>query len=337
MRHGISRNNRFLVAIAGMTALAILLVGFAYAFTESERLDIAHDSQTTSDLWAASSRLAGDVNAQESAIDDYLFSADPQAMSRFEAAVTDEAAVTALMRAGAVELPGLRSAITEIESATATWRSSFARPAIAAVEAGGGTALAPFTRGSSPDEEPVNAALAELTVQLNLADGDLRLRDNALSVTRTEATLFSLGVLVLSAVFSLWLIRRFSRTLQKDSLRNGILNQFTEAISFAADDTAVAKANLEALALLVHPDAGVTHVLNTRLPSCGPCGSGFPSSLSRGCPNSAARTRRLARLSTSSWRRCGRFSCTLTIAEITFSRSPQRRDGLGVAAPASQP
>jgi diguanylate cyclase (GGDEF)-like protein len=257
-----SLNNRFLVAIAGMTALAILLVGFAYAFTESERLDIQNDSRQTSDLWAAADRLAGEVNAQESAIDDYLFSADPQAVSRYEAAVTDETAITAQMRVEAVELPGLLSAISVLENATATWHSSFAQPAIAAVEAGGGTALAPFTRGSSPDEAPVNAALAELTVQLNLADGDLRLRDNALSVTRTEATVFGLGVLVLSAVLSLWLVRRFGRTLQKDSLRNGILNQFTEAISFAADDTAVAKANLEALVLLVHPDAGVTHVLN---------------------------------------------------------------------------
>ncbi len=262
MRHGISRNNRFLVAIAGITALAILLVGFAYAFTESERVDIEHDSSQTSDLWAAADRLASDVNVQESAIDDYLFSADPQAVSRFEAAVADETSVAAQMRAGAVGLPGLDSAITELENATATWRSSFARPAIAAVEAGGGTALAPFTGGSSPDEEPVNAALAELTIQLNLAEGDLSLREEALSVTRTEATAFGLGVLILSAVLSLWLIRKYGRTLEEDALRGEILKQFTEAISFAADDIAIAKANLEALALLVHPDAGVTHVLN---------------------------------------------------------------------------
>jgi diguanylate cyclase (GGDEF)-like protein len=262
MRHGISRSNRFLGAIAGMTALAILLVGFTYAFTESERLDIQRDSSQASDLWAAADRLASDVNAQESAIDDYLFSADPQAVSRFEAAAADETSVAAQMQAGAVNLPGLDSAITETENATATWRSSFARPAIAAVEAGGGTSLAPFTRGSSPDEEPVSAAFAELTVQLNVVESDLRLRDDALSATRTAATAFGLGVLVLSAVLSLWLVRRFGRTLEKDALRSGILNQFTEAISFAADDTAVAKANLEALALLVHPDAGVTHVLN---------------------------------------------------------------------------
>jgi diguanylate cyclase (GGDEF)-like protein len=63
-------------------------------------------------------------------------------------------------------------------------------------------------------------------------------------------------------VLSLWLVRRFGRAFEKDALRSGILNQFTEAISFAADETAVAKANLEALQLLVHPDAGVTHILN---------------------------------------------------------------------------
>jgi diguanylate cyclase (GGDEF)-like protein len=245
-----------------MTALAILLVGLSYAFTESERLDIQHDSSQVTDLWAAADRLAGDVNAQESAIDDYLFSANPQAVSRYEAAVTDETAVTAEMRLGAVELPGLLSAITQVENATATWHSSFAQPAIAAVIAGAGTALVPFTSGSSPDEEPVSAAIAQVTVQLNLAEGDLRLRDDALSVTRSAATVFGLAVLLLSAVLSLWLVRRFGRTLETDARRSGILNQFTEAISFADDETAVAKANLDALTLLVHPDAGVTHVLN---------------------------------------------------------------------------
>jgi diguanylate cyclase (GGDEF)-like protein len=262
MRYGISRNNRFLVPIAAMTIVAILLVGFVYAFTESERLDIQHDSRQTSDLWAAAARLAGDVNAQALAIDDYLLSTDPQMVSRFEAAIVDETAVTAQMRAETAELPGLDRAISDLESATATWRSSYAQPAIAAVEAGGGTALVPFTRGFSADEDPIHAALAELTVQLNLAEGDLRLREDALSVTRTTATAFGLGVLILSMVLSLWLIRRFGRALEKDALRGLVLNQFTEVTAFAADDTAVAKANLEALVLLVHPDAGVTHVLN---------------------------------------------------------------------------
>jgi diguanylate cyclase (GGDEF)-like protein len=51
-------------------------------------------------------------------------------------------------------------------------------------------------------------------------------------------------------------------TLQHDVDRSGILNRFTEVTTFAVDDAAVAAANLEALRLLVQPDAAVTHVLN---------------------------------------------------------------------------
>ena len=50
--------------------------------------------------------------------------------------------------------------------------------------------------------------------------------------------------------------------LRQDVDRSGILNRFTEVTTFASDDAAVAEANLEALRLLVHPDAAVTHVLN---------------------------------------------------------------------------
>lgn len=50
--------------------------------------------------------------------------------------------------------------------------------------------------------------------------------------------------------------------LQLDVERSSILNRFTEVTTFAADDPAVAAANLDALKLLVAPDAGVTHVLN---------------------------------------------------------------------------
>ena len=61
---------------------------------------------------------------------------------------------------------------------------------------------------------------------------------------------------------ALWLIRRFGRALERDAMHAGILNRFTEVTSFAVDDTAIAASNLEALGLLVHPDASVTHVLN---------------------------------------------------------------------------
>jgi diguanylate cyclase (GGDEF)-like protein len=57
-------------------------------------------------------------------------------------------------------------------------------------------------------------------------------------------------------------LERMRKALQGDAERSGVLNRFTEVTTFAADDTAVAASNLEALRLLVNPDAGVTHVLN---------------------------------------------------------------------------
>jgi diguanylate cyclase (GGDEF)-like protein len=57
-------------------------------------------------------------------------------------------------------------------------------------------------------------------------------------------------------------LERMRFALQQDVDRSDILNRFTEVTTFAPDDASVAAANLEALRLLVQPDAGVTHVLN---------------------------------------------------------------------------
>jgi diguanylate cyclase (GGDEF)-like protein len=50
--------------------------------------------------------------------------------------------------------------------------------------------------------------------------------------------------------------------LQHDVDSSSVLNRFTEVTTFAPDDSAVAQACLEALSLLVKPDAAVAHVLN---------------------------------------------------------------------------
>lgn len=57
-------------------------------------------------------------------------------------------------------------------------------------------------------------------------------------------------------------LERMRSALQQEVDRSSILNRFTEVTTFAPDDAAVAAANLEALVLLVQPDAAVTHVLN---------------------------------------------------------------------------
>jgi diguanylate cyclase (GGDEF)-like protein len=68
-------------------------------------------------------------------------------------------------------------------------------------------------------------------------------------------------------------LERMRTALQLDVDRSSILNRFTEVTTFAGDDAAVAGANLEALKLLVQPDAGVTHVLNRSKDRAVPEGS----------------------------------------------------------------
>jgi diguanylate cyclase (GGDEF)-like protein len=57
-------------------------------------------------------------------------------------------------------------------------------------------------------------------------------------------------------------LERMRSALQRDVDQSSVLNRFTEVTTFAADDAAVARSNLEALQLLVAPDAAVNHVLN---------------------------------------------------------------------------
>jgi diguanylate cyclase (GGDEF)-like protein len=61
---------------------------------------------------------------------------------------------------------------------------------------------------------------------------------------------------------ALLLIWRAGRALERDARHSAVINRFTESTAFASDDRAVASSNLEALALLVRPDAGVVHILN---------------------------------------------------------------------------
>jgi diguanylate cyclase (GGDEF)-like protein len=57
-------------------------------------------------------------------------------------------------------------------------------------------------------------------------------------------------------------LERMRLALQGDAEQSTVLNRFTEVTTFAPDDTAVSAASLEALDILVKPDAAVAHVLN---------------------------------------------------------------------------
>jgi diguanylate cyclase (GGDEF)-like protein len=257
-----SRHQRYLALIALLAVLAVVLVGGGYAVTESERVDVQNDWATTSQLRSDGADLTDSARDQESALDSYLLSTDPDVLAKYDAAVADTNRLLGVVRSKAGELPELTATLTTFESDLATWQTTFAKPAIVAVQHGGGTLLDAFAKGSGSDHEAIDADLLAMTTALDHAEAVVRDRADRLAADQTVTTAVGLGVLLLAAGIAFWLIRRYGRALERDALHAGVLNRFTEVTSFASDDRAVASSNLEALALLVHPDAAVTHVLN---------------------------------------------------------------------------
>ncbi len=261
-RLNLSRNNRFLVAIGGLAILYLLFTGVGYVMTASERLAIERDAATAIELRAMTDVLRDAVGDQEATIDLYLLSRDPAAIALYEEAVTAETGAESALRTAASGAPAVLVAVDDLAAFSASWRSTFAKPAMNAARSGG-PILELFTGVTSGNHEAIDAAgelLAERIAEVDLA---LRRRGDDLEAARTAATIVSLAVMLLGSGGALLLIRRFGQVLERDAMHAGILNRFTEVTSFAVDDSAIAASNLEALALLVHPDASVTHVLKS--------------------------------------------------------------------------
>jgi diguanylate cyclase (GGDEF)-like protein len=261
VRPNLSRHNRYLAAIGGLAALAILLVALAYGATEAERADIDQDAVRATAMRDMAANLADAIRDQEAAVHDYLLSHQAASLELYDSALVAERSVAQSFRQAAFELPEMQGAIDDLEAFTLDWRTTVAEPAIAAVKRGDAS-LDRYTSTASDDHEAIDRALEPLNLQLDELDVALRARASSLATTRTVATAFGLAVMVLAASLALWLIRRYGSALEREAMNAGVLNRFTEVTSFASDDTAIAASNLEALALLVGPDASVTHVLN---------------------------------------------------------------------------
>ena len=258
----LSRNNRYLLAIGGLAVVAVLTVALAYGLTESDRLDIEADAAAIDLMHDTADELYNAVTDQEAAIRTYLLTAEPEALEAHHAAVAQETEIAAAFRLAASDVPAVQAEIDELAAFSLNWQETFADPAIAAVKSGDEAAIDRFSRLAAAGHEAIDEARAPLGEQLDIADTELGLRDQNLANSRLSATAFGLGAMLMAAASALWLIRRYGNALERDALRVGIVNSFTEVASFASDDKEIAASNLTALAMLTKPDAAVTHILN---------------------------------------------------------------------------
>jgi diguanylate cyclase (GGDEF)-like protein len=298
-----SVRNRLFLVIAGTALLASLSIGAAYVTTETDRLDVRTDARAVADLYGLTVQLSDAIRDQEAAVDDYLLARAPEAARRYTDAVETELRVAERMRLEAVDYEEIVAALDALTGRTKVWRTGFAEPAIAAAAGGSQAEIASIAAMVSSDQEPTLAGISDLVARISEADVATAARDDALTRTRTAATGLGIALMLLAAMASLVLARRWVTgpldkllttatdvesgadvvfvsergdeigrlghalermrlALQHDADRSGVLNRFTEVTTFAADDEAVARASLEALRMLIQPDAAVTHVLN---------------------------------------------------------------------------
>ena len=298
-----SIRGRVTLLVAGMAFVASLAIGVAYAATEPERLDVQQDGRAISELYDLATQLTDAIHEQEGAIDDHLVLETQRAVGRYRSAVATELRVAERIQAAGVDFPEVAESASAIVTTSETWRREFAEPAIEAVASGDPQRIRAIIQKVGTDQEPVIAGIETLVSKLNDAQSSITRRDDAVARTRADVGGIGIGLMLLTAAASLFLIRRWvTRPLDKllttandveagrsapfhperddeigrlglalermrlalygDAERSSVLNRFTEVTTFAGDDQAVANANLEALDLLVHPDAAVTHVLN---------------------------------------------------------------------------
>jgi diguanylate cyclase (GGDEF)-like protein len=278
VRHGfvvmrslaISPRNRTLAVLVAVATSAIVLVAACYVLTETERIDIQTDSDKASELRGLAADLGQTLSDQESNVDDYMLFVSPTPLARYQTAIAAEATLAQELTAAATESPEVQASVRGVTAAAADWRAVFGDPATAAARAGDAAELDAFTQSTADDADGMDRAVDALGASIDGVETELRTRAAVLADTRTEVTGFGLAGLASAAGFAIWMVRRYGRALEATALHSGVLNRFTEVTSFAPDDTAVAASNLEALALLVHPDAAVTHVLNRSLDRATP-------------------------------------------------------------------
>jgi diguanylate cyclase (GGDEF)-like protein len=298
-----SVRNRLFIVIGAMALLASLSIGVVYAATEAERLSIRAEARAVADLYDLTAQLSNAIRDQEAAVDDYLLSASPDAVARYRDALESEVRLTERMKVDVDGHPEIAAMLAAVSEETSTWREAFAQPAILAVDRGSKADIARIGGLVADDQEPTLDGVGTLIAHLADVEAAALTRDDALTGTRAIAGVIGVVIMLIAAVASLILARRWvtqpigrllasakevesgadvafsaerddeighlgdalermRSALQRDVDQSSILNRFTEVTTFSVDDTAVARAGLEALRLLIEPDAAVAHVLN---------------------------------------------------------------------------
>ena len=212
--------NRVLAVVGGASVTVILAIALIFAQADLASSSLQTDVRTAFRLQMLGDQLLMEVQEQQEAIDDYLMSADPRPLARYRQAVTDESRTAGQIRADAGNPTGIADTLARVDLENEIWRTTVARPAIAAVQSGSRAAIqAAIQAEIQASEGPQASTTREFILQIDAMVADLGVRSDALNGLRLAATVFGLAIVLLAAGLSLWFVRRYGLRVSRDARR----------------------------------------------------------------------------------------------------------------------
>jgi EAL domain-containing protein (putative c-di-GMP-specific phosphodiesterase class I) len=214
-----SPHNRVLILVGGVALIASTSIGIVLIQTTVTDGALQADQASAQIVQALADELLVDVREQQDALDDFIFTQDPQALDRYRAAVADEGAVADRMGAASGALPGVAAALTAVDAENDAWRAATAEPAIAAMQSHHPEAVTEAIQIRVQELETSQAVTYALLVAIDSAEADLGRRSDALGGYQVVASLAGIGIELLAAGLSLWFVRRYGLRLARDERR----------------------------------------------------------------------------------------------------------------------
>ncbi len=253
-------SSRVLLALGSVTVFAIVVAASGFWATDDAFRAVSARTAVLDQSRVQVAILVDAVADEEAALADLLLTGEPDALVAYQQAAGAEGSATDTIPDMAAQFPAIVAAEGSLAASLNEWHQAFADPVI--VASGQGADLTVYKPLLGDWHEKLANAEQALSGSADDVAGQLDAESSAIAGQRELALVLALVVAMAAAGLAIMLVRRFGLAVEGSERNATVVNRFTEVTSFASDDMAVARSTLEALDLLVRPDASVVHVLN---------------------------------------------------------------------------
>jgi diguanylate cyclase (GGDEF)-like protein len=298
----LSLRARLLAIVLALGGLAFLSLGLGYLVTGPQLQALDASLERIHQAHRLAIEIATASWTEELRLDDYLFSGDATELAAYYVAIDAQTQAEQELRSLLSDDGIVIATLDQFTTVADTWQTRYADPVLALASGADPTtrrslgsrthdhltlqtasaALVDKISRSEQDDESRRAELEGLHSAVPVALVAIMLGGGLLSLLLVNRWIARpIGVLVATAarveagedamfpedrtreIAKLaGALERMRRALQDEADRATVFNRFTEVMTFAPDEPAVARYNLEAIGMLVSPDAAVTHILN---------------------------------------------------------------------------